>query len=75
MPIRLAIRTIVQMRIVTDTRVLLAVALDEPEKIGLIRATHGAEQMSPKVLPFEISNALSAMIKRRSINTLHVIEP
>ena len=68
MPGVILIRTIVQMRIVADTNILLAVALDEPEKPQLIRATQGAELLSPSVLPFEIGSALSALVKKKSIN-------
>jgi predicted nucleic acid-binding protein len=52
---------------VIDTNVLLAVALDEPEKTPLIRATQGVELISPNVLPYEVGNALSALVKRKVI--------
>lgn len=55
------------MRLVADTNILLAVALNEPEKEGIVRATLGAEIVAPEILPYEIGNALSAMIKRRRL--------
>lgn len=55
------------MRIVADTNTFLAVALDEPEKGGLIAATDGHELVAPAVLPFEIGNALSSLARRKMI--------
>ena len=66
--------TIVHMRMVADTNVLLAVALDEPEKSLLVRATQGAELISPNVLHFEIGNALSALVKKKSIHAAQAME-
>ena len=62
------------MRMVADTNVVLAVALDEPEKSPLIHATRGVELICPSVLPFEVGNALSAMVKRKSIHVAQAIE-
>lgn len=56
------------MKIVADTNTFLAVALDEPEKAGLIEATDGHELVAPAVVPFEIGNALSALARRKIIN-------
>lgn len=55
------------MSIVSDTNVFLAVVLDEPEKDRIIRLTLGTDAIAPEILPYEIGNALSAMIKRRQI--------
>jgi predicted nucleic acid-binding protein len=49
---------------VADTNVFLAVAMNEPERDGIIRSTVGHELLAPDVLPFEIGNAISAMAKR-----------
>ena len=57
-------RTIVRMRLVADANVYLAVALEEPEKQGIIEVTRGRTLTSPEALPFEIGNALSALIRR-----------
>lgn len=47
-----------------DTSAVLAVALGEPEREWLIQATDAARLAAPTVLPYEIGNALSAMVKR-----------
>lgn len=57
------------MRVVADTNVFIAVALDEPEKSRLIDITAGCELLAPEVLPFEIGNALTALMRKR------VLEP
>jgi len=59
--------TIVNMDVVSDTNIFLAVALDEPEKSDIIQLTSGMDAVAPEILPYEIGNALSAMIKRRRI--------
>ena len=55
------------MNIVTDTNIFLAVVLDEPEKERIIELTLEADPVAPEVLPYEIGNALSAMVKRKQI--------
>jgi predicted nucleic acid-binding protein len=55
------------MNIVSDTNTFLAVALDEPEKEYIIRLTSGANAIAPEILPYEIGNALSALIKRKQL--------
>ncbi len=57
------------MKIVADTNTFLAVVLYEPERDGIIKLTVGHELIAPEVLPFEIGNALSAMLKRKKITT------
>lgn len=52
------------MKIVADTNIFLATALNKPEKGMIVSLTVGHELLAPEVLPFEIGNALSAMIKR-----------
>lgn len=61
--------TIVSMNIVADTNIFLAVALEEPEKAEIIALTSGADAIAPEILPYEIGNALSAMIKRKRITS------
>jgi len=53
--------------IVSDTNIFLAVALNEPEKENIIGLTSGTDAIAPEILPYEIGNALSAMIKRKQI--------
>ena len=57
------------MKIIADTNTFLAVALNEPEKTRIIRLTVGHELVAPEVLPFEIGNALTAMMKKRTLKT------
>ena len=61
------------MKIVADTNTFLAVALEEPEKKQIIRFTVGKELVAPEVLPFEIGNALTAMVKKRALDPNEVI--
>ncbi len=55
------------MRVLADTNAFLAVALDEPEKPWLLDATKGVGLAAPAVLPYEVGNALSALVKRRRL--------
>jgi len=59
--------TIVPMKIIADTNTFIAVALNEPEKKGIINLTEGHDLVAPEVLPFEIGNALTAMVKRKTL--------
>ncbi len=53
------------MKIVVDTNTFLAVSLDEPEKDWLIAVTDGHDLVAPAVLPYEIGNALSSLVRRK----------
>ena len=55
------------MNVISDTNILLAVVLNEPEKDLIIQLTSGKNVIAPEILPYEIGNALSAMIKRKQI--------
>lgn len=55
------------MKIIADTNIFVAVALNEPEKKIIINLTEGHDLVAPEVLPFEIGNALTAMIKRKTL--------
>ena len=55
------------MKIVADTNTFLAVALNEPEKDWLIQATDGHDLVAPAVLPYEIGNALSSLVRREVV--------
>ena len=61
------------MKIIADTNTFIAVALNEPEKDKIIRLTEGHELIAPDVLPFEIGNALTAMIKKNTLSKSEVI--
>lgn len=60
------------MKIVSDTNIFLAVALEEESKSRIIEITDGCSLYAPEILYYEIGNALSAMIKRRQIETSDV---
>jgi predicted nucleic acid-binding protein len=62
------------MDIVTDTNIFLAVALGEPEKDEIVRLTVGCSAAAPEILPYEIGNALSAMVKRRKLSEAEALE-
>lgn len=55
------------MRVLLDTSVFLAVALDEPERLDLVEATAQANLVAAAVLPYEVGNALSAMVRRERL--------
>ncbi len=55
------------MNFVSGTNVLLAVIFNEPEKDNIIKLTSGNDAIAPEILPYEVGNALAAMIKRKQI--------
>lgn len=55
------------MKIIVDTNTFIAVALNEPEKDKIIQLTEGHDLIAPDVLPFEIGNALTAMMKKNAL--------
>lgn len=61
------------MKVIADTNTFLAVALYEPERPEIIRLTEGHDLVAPAVLPFEIGNALTAMLRRRVLQAAQVI--
>ena len=56
------------MKVVSDTNIFLAVVLNEPERERIVRITAGRDVVAPEILPYEIGNALSAMLKRRQLD-------
>ena len=56
------------MNMVADTNIFLSVVLNEPEKGQIMEATSEAMLSAPEILPYEIGNALSAMVKRRRVS-------
>ena len=56
------------MDIMTDTSVLIAVILNEPEKKAIIHATAGHNLVGPGLIRWEVANAFSAMFKRSRIS-------
>lgn len=51
-------------QIIIDTSAILAVLLGEPERVSLLESTAGATLVAPASVPWEVGNALSAMLKR-----------
>jgi predicted nucleic acid-binding protein len=62
------------MRIVADTSILLAVALEEPERDVIIKLTQEAQLIAPEVLPFEVGNALSSLFRRNLLGEDRVLQ-
>jgi len=65
--------TIVLVEIVADTNTFLAVALGEPERARIVALTTGHDLVAPDVLPFEVGNALTALMKRGVLRAGEVI--
>jgi predicted nucleic acid-binding protein len=61
------------MMIVADTNTFLAVVLNEPERPRIIQLTEGHNLVAPAVLPFEIGNALTAMLRKRVMQAAQVV--
>ncbi|HPA47660.1 MAG TPA: type II toxin-antitoxin system VapC family toxin [bacterium] len=61
------------MKIVADTCAFIAVALNEPERSRIIELTMGQELIAPEVLPFEIGNALTAMVKKGTLGRPEIV--
>lgn len=58
------------MEIVADTSALIATLLDEPERPALIGATRGAVLFAPASVPWEVGNALVALVRRRRLTAI-----
>jgi len=61
------------MKIIADTITFIAVSLNEPEKDSIIQLTQRHDLIAPDILPFEIGNALTAMMKKSSLKKEDVI--
>lgn len=61
------------MRIIADTNTFIAVALNEPEKNKIIQLSEGCDLTAPDVLPFEIGNALTAMMKKGTLKSDEIL--
>lgn len=55
------------MDMVSDTNVFLAIALNEPEKDRVIQLTTDNGVIAPEILPYEIGNALTALVKQKKL--------
>ena len=57
------------MEYVVDASVLVAVLMNEPERASIIELTRDSDLVAPGCVPWEIGNALSAMLRRDRIST------
>ena len=57
------------MDIIIDASCIIAVLVNEPERELVFERTVDTNLFSPACLPYEIGNALSAMVKRNKIDT------
>ncbi len=62
------------MNVISDTNIFLAVALEEESKEWIIGVTGESSIISPEILPYEVGNALSAMIKRKQLTKAQAIK-
>lgn len=61
------------MKLIVDTSALLAVTLNEPQRSSMIAASRGCDLAASKILPFEVGNALVAMVRRKRLTTEEVL--
>src|SRR4030042_3885751 len=57
----------INMKIVIDTSVVIAVLTNEKHKQRLVELSKGADLVAPASLHWEVGNAFSAMLKRKRI--------
>ena len=61
------------MEIVADASVFLTVILNESDREWVIDKTSGAAIVSPEILPYEIGNALIAIMKKGRLDRKEVL--
>ncbi|MCK5734846.1 MAG: type II toxin-antitoxin system VapC family toxin [Spirochaetaceae bacterium] len=61
------------MDIVTDANIFIAILLNEPEKKEIIQNTEKSTIVSPKVLPYELGNALINLHRRNRLSESQLI--
>jgi predicted nucleic acid-binding protein len=62
------------MEIVSDASAFLAVVLNEFDREWVIEKTSGVAIVSPEVLPYEIGNALIAVMKKGRLNQQEILQ-
>jgi len=62
------------MNIIADTNIFLTVVLNEPEKPRIIEHSSNCTLLSPEILPYEIGNALSAIVKRKQLTQAEALQ-
>ncbi|GJL64043.1 MAG: twitching motility protein PilT [Nitrospirales bacterium] len=55
------------MNVVADTNIFLAVVLNESEKDKIVQLTSETTAVAPEILPYEVGNALTAMVKSKQL--------
>lgn len=60
------------MQWVVDTSAIVAVMLREPERDLIVAKTAGCDLVACETLPFEVGNALIAMLKKGRLSTTEV---
>ncbi len=63
-----------RLEIVVDTNIFLSVALNEPERSRIIHLTTDMLISAPDILPYEVGNALSALIKRKRLTAEEALQ-
>jgi predicted nucleic acid-binding protein len=61
------------MKLTVDTSALLAVVLIEPERPAIVAASRGCDLVASEILPFEVGNALTAMVRRKRLKPDEVL--
>jgi predicted nucleic acid-binding protein len=61
------------MEIITDACAIMAVIIKEPERDLVIQLTQNAVIVSPDMVPYEIANALTKMVKKKVIEKERMI--
>jgi predicted nucleic acid-binding protein len=62
------------MEMVIDTSAIIAVIANEPSRDALIAVTQGVNLIAPPSVHWEISNAFSAMLKRKAITLQQALQ-
>jgi predicted nucleic acid-binding protein len=62
------------MEIISDASAFLAIVLNESDREWVIGKTRGASIVAPEILPYEIGNALTAILKRGRLNTQEILQ-
>jgi predicted nucleic acid-binding protein len=57
------------MEVILDTSAIIAVIAGEPEKELVIHSTKNAVLFSPDIISFEVSNALTRMMRKKIIDS------
>lgn len=56
------------MQLVADSSAFLAVVLVERQRSAILDATRSAQLSAPEILPYEVGNALAAMVRRNRLD-------